>query len=230
MGGGHWVHWNCFPRSNIQALNRHDVNESLFFNRFLRISLTLSCPMNLKLYPLDRQMCSLLMISCKWYCHHDCFANDIIHLVTHLDWDFFCCCLIHLQTVGPRKIWFSNGGKVILYKWPRTCICLGSCSSATKLITATVLPTQVKARVKKQSPTVIRQTSRYQLNSIFFSNIDFLGGVGREMMGKRVKWYEHVLAPCRRIWNYFLILLKARPALYTNASAFKHFPQASAGE
>ena len=29
------------------------------------ISLTLSCPMNLKLYPLDRQMCSLLMISCK---------------------------------------------------------------------------------------------------------------------------------------------------------------------
>lgn len=30
-----------------------------------RISLTLSCPMNLKLYPLDKQMCSLLMISCK---------------------------------------------------------------------------------------------------------------------------------------------------------------------
>jgi glutamate receptor, anionic len=29
------------------------------------ISLTLSCPMNLKLYPLDRQTCSLLMISCK---------------------------------------------------------------------------------------------------------------------------------------------------------------------
>lgn len=32
----------------------------------IRISLTLSCPMNLKLYPLDRQMCSLLMISYGW--------------------------------------------------------------------------------------------------------------------------------------------------------------------
>lgn len=37
----------------------------------IRISLTLSCPMNLKLYPLDRQVCSLRMASCKlksWNC------------------------------------------------------------------------------------------------------------------------------------------------------------------
>lgn len=32
----------------------------------IRISLTLSCPMNLKLYPLDRQVCSLRMASCKF--------------------------------------------------------------------------------------------------------------------------------------------------------------------
>lgn len=32
----------------------------------IRISLTLACPMNLKLYPLDRQVCSLRMASCKW--------------------------------------------------------------------------------------------------------------------------------------------------------------------
>lgn len=31
----------------------------------IRISLTLSCPMNLKLYPLDKQTCSLRMASCK---------------------------------------------------------------------------------------------------------------------------------------------------------------------
>lgn len=31
----------------------------------IRISLTLACPMNLKLYPLDRQICSLRMASCK---------------------------------------------------------------------------------------------------------------------------------------------------------------------
>lgn len=32
----------------------------------IRISLTLACPMNLKLYPLDRQVCSLRMASCKY--------------------------------------------------------------------------------------------------------------------------------------------------------------------
>ncbi|CAB3363753.1 Hypothetical predicted protein [Cloeon dipterum] len=32
----------------------------------IRISLTLSCPMNLKLYPLDRQVCSLKMASYGW--------------------------------------------------------------------------------------------------------------------------------------------------------------------
>lgn len=32
----------------------------------IRISLTLSCPMNLKLYPLDKQTCSLRMASCKY--------------------------------------------------------------------------------------------------------------------------------------------------------------------
>ncbi|XP_071870259.1 glycine receptor alpha 1 isoform X4 [Bombus fervidus] len=32
----------------------------------IRISLTLSCPMNLKLYPLDRQVCSLRMASYGW--------------------------------------------------------------------------------------------------------------------------------------------------------------------
>ena len=31
-----------------------------------RISLTLSCPMDLKLYPLDRQQCELRIASCKF--------------------------------------------------------------------------------------------------------------------------------------------------------------------
>lgn len=35
----------------------------------IRISLTLACPMNLKLYPLDRQVCSLRMASCKYHIH-----------------------------------------------------------------------------------------------------------------------------------------------------------------
>ena len=32
----------------------------------IRVSLTLSCPMNLKLFPLDWQTCSLAMVSCKY--------------------------------------------------------------------------------------------------------------------------------------------------------------------
>lgn len=34
----------------------------------IRVSLTLACPMNLKLYPLDRQICSLRMASCEYNC------------------------------------------------------------------------------------------------------------------------------------------------------------------
>ncbi|CAK9801316.1 Glutamate-gated chloride channel [Anthophora plagiata] len=40
----------------------------------IRISLTLSCPMNLKLYPLDRQTCSLRMASYGWT------TNDLVFL------------------------------------------------------------------------------------------------------------------------------------------------------
>ncbi|XP_070520995.1 glycine receptor alpha 1 isoform X9 [Cardiocondyla obscurior] len=40
----------------------------------IRISLTLSCPMNLKLYPLDRQICSLRMASYGWT------TNDLVFL------------------------------------------------------------------------------------------------------------------------------------------------------
>ena len=32
----------------------------------IRVSLTLSCPMNLKLYPLDTQTCPMQIASCKW--------------------------------------------------------------------------------------------------------------------------------------------------------------------
>jgi hypothetical protein len=39
---------------------------TLFFFFRSSISLTLSCPMNLKLYPLDRQTCTLSMISCEY--------------------------------------------------------------------------------------------------------------------------------------------------------------------
>ena len=45
--------------------NCAEIAESYF--TLSRISLTLACPMNLKLYPMDRQTCSIRMASCKYY-------------------------------------------------------------------------------------------------------------------------------------------------------------------
>ncbi|KAF0290231.1 Glutamate-gated chloride channel [Amphibalanus amphitrite] len=42
----------------------------------VRISLTLSCPMDLKLYPLDKQTCSLKMASCE--CEYSCLTVDLL--------------------------------------------------------------------------------------------------------------------------------------------------------
>lgn len=42
----------------------------------IRISLTLACPMNLKLYPLDRQICSLRMASCEYLATSHVAAAD----------------------------------------------------------------------------------------------------------------------------------------------------------
>ena len=50
----------------------------LVFFSFRRVSLTLSCPMNLKLFPLDWQTCSLAMASCKFKC-----TNYLNYLTKH---------------------------------------------------------------------------------------------------------------------------------------------------
>ena len=42
-------------------------------NHIFRISLTLSCPMDLKLYPLDRQTCELRIASCE--CHQRSYCQ-----------------------------------------------------------------------------------------------------------------------------------------------------------
>lgn len=104
-----------------------------------RISLTLSCPMNLKLYPLDRQMCSLLMISCK-------LLSFVLCIYLPLS---TCRCPIsspanihslfssELQMVGRLKTSFSSGGKATPFKLPKICTCPVLCSSDTKPITVT---------------------------------------------------------------------------------------------
>ncbi|KAK8748668.1 hypothetical protein OTU49_015930, partial [Cherax quadricarinatus] len=56
---GHF-HDIILPNTYIRIFPDGDVLYSI------RISLTLSCPMDLKLYPLDTQLCELLMASYGW--------------------------------------------------------------------------------------------------------------------------------------------------------------------
>ena len=46
------IRFNCLKLNN-------------FITLYYRISLTLACPMDLKLYPLDRQECEMRIASCK---------------------------------------------------------------------------------------------------------------------------------------------------------------------
>ena len=42
------------------------LESKIFLIFHFRISLTLACPMDLKLYPLDRQECEMRIASCKY--------------------------------------------------------------------------------------------------------------------------------------------------------------------
>lgn len=53
----------------------------------IRISLTLACPMNLKLYPLDKQTCSLRMASCKFF---DSILSFVFAMTIEMMHYFFC--------------------------------------------------------------------------------------------------------------------------------------------
>lgn len=51
----------------------------------IRISLVLACPMNLKYYPLDKQICSIQMASCKYCGVCVCVLNTIFIPYSHPD-------------------------------------------------------------------------------------------------------------------------------------------------
>lgn len=61
-----WLYYVFFREGN-QPMSF--LNAYLFSLVLFRVSLTLACPMNLKLYPLDRQQCSLRVASCKYRTH-----------------------------------------------------------------------------------------------------------------------------------------------------------------
>ncbi|RWS21452.1 glutamate gated chloride channel GluCl5-like protein [Leptotrombidium deliense] len=46
----------------------------------IRISLVLSCPMDLKYYPLDRQLCNISMASCELLIHNGYTTEDLVFI------------------------------------------------------------------------------------------------------------------------------------------------------
>ena len=71
----------------------------------IRISLTLSCPMHLKLYPMDRQTCALKIASCRT------LFRPYIDPDLELD--------ILLQTATPRMTSPTSGTTRTRSSWPR---------------------------------------------------------------------------------------------------------------
>lgn len=102
----------------------------------IRISLTLACPMNLKLYPLDRQVCSLRMASCKLIAR---FSPPLGSSRTG-SWNTVS---IYLQMDGQLPTWCSCGRRAIRCRLWKTYTYHGSPSRNSWPITATVKPTLV---------------------------------------------------------------------------------------
>ena len=62
-----WLYFNSYQISHKTHCKIRIIWPNISFIPLkLRISLTLACPMNLKLYPMDRQTCSLRIASCKY--------------------------------------------------------------------------------------------------------------------------------------------------------------------
>ena len=86
----------------------------------IRISLTLSCPMNLKLYPMDRQTCALKVR--KYFKQKKIFQRKYFRSPA---------------TATPRTTSPTSGTPPTRSSWPRVSTCRGSTSRSTPAATAT---------------------------------------------------------------------------------------------
>lgn len=72
----------------------------------IRISLTLACPMNLKLYPLDRQICSLRMASCKYeLLKFLSILFSVLFLYLSFDLEGFSTLIVRWRNSFPHYFW-----------------------------------------------------------------------------------------------------------------------------
>lgn len=78
----------------------------------IRISLTLACPMNLKLYPLDRQICSLRMASCKWQLR----SSSVLEWISISNFSIFVIVIIDGWTTNDLVFLWKEGDPVQVVK------------------------------------------------------------------------------------------------------------------
>ena len=112
--------WLFVLEEYIGKLNLH-IQTDLSFNTFhvfsafcSRISLTLACPMDLRLYPLDKQVCVLQIASCKYTI---LFKRLILRPIKKgVVAKYQILNVFRIQMVGRRMTWSISGKKKIQYR------------------------------------------------------------------------------------------------------------------
>lgn len=114
-----------------------------FFSLF-RVSLTLSCPMTLELFPLDTQVCFLRVASCK------CILRQYMLVLRHY---VFSICI--LKMAGPQTMSSIPGNYLIPFNLFQTfSFPVALNSTATLATIVTLLPIQVCILLKRHLVSV----------------------------------------------------------------------------
>ena len=116
-----WQHPKCSLLDGVFNIHLQFNTPDTFKNVYnffyicsIRVSLTLSCPMNLKLYPLDRQMCPMQIASCKVTIIN--FFKTIFKIFFSFENQKMDGPQMTLSTYGRRKTQFRWGASMVMEK------------------------------------------------------------------------------------------------------------------
>lgn len=103
-----------------------------------RLTLILSCPMDLKNFPMDVQTCTMQLESCEY------FRSSSDLLVLFMYW--WCCVSAAVpQSATPWTTWYSSGLIKVPFRWPMVWLYRSS-SSETRRTWATAPNTITQVR------------------------------------------------------------------------------------